>query len=104
MYKLVYFVPESHLDITKSAIFDAGAGRYANYDQCCWQCRGTGQFRPLDGANPHIGNQQQLTTVDEYRVEVICAEQCMDAVIAALKLAHPYEEVAYEAWRLDFVG
>lgn len=101
MYKLVYFVPESHLDVTKTAVFSAGAGVYSHYDQCCWQVKGVGQFRPLSGADPHIGNVNQLERCEEYRVEILCRDELIDEVIRVLLESHPYEEVAYEAVRLD---
>ena len=100
MYKLVFFVPDSHLELVKSAVFAAGAGRIGNYDQCCWQVSGQGQFRPLAGAAPYLGQQEQLETVSEYRVEMVCADACIAAAIAALRAAHPYEEPAFDAWRL----
>ena len=78
-------------------MFEAGAGRVGNYDCCAWQTRGEGQFRPLDGSMPFLGNQGQIETVIEYKLELVCEEPCLKAVIAALKRAHPYEEVAYTA-------
>ena len=63
----------------------------------CRQTRGEGQFRPLNGSTPFIGNQGQIETVIEYKLELVCEEPCLKAVIAALKRAHPYEEVAYTA-------
>ena len=74
-------------------MFEAGAGRVGNYDCCAWQTRGEGQFRPLDGSTPFLGNQGQIETVIEYKLELVCEEPCLKAVIAALKRAHPYEEV-----------
>ncbi|VFN01998.1 MAG: hypothetical protein BECKG1743D_GA0114223_106553, partial [Candidatus Kentron sp. G] len=53
--KIAVFVPEENLDQVKSAMFQAGAGKIGNYDRCCFETRGVGQFRPLQGANPHIG-------------------------------------------------
>jgi len=96
MLKLTFYVPESHLEPVKQAVFEAGAGRIGDYDSCCWQVAGQGQFRPLDGANPFIGSQGALETVSEYRVEMICTEPCIEAVIQALKASHPYEEPAYD--------
>ncbi|RZA08253.1 MAG: NGG1p interacting factor NIF3, partial [Proteobacteria bacterium] len=55
MISLVVYVPESHRDEVKKAMFAAGAGKLGNYDQCCWQTLGEGQFRPTEGANPAIG-------------------------------------------------
>lgn len=101
MYKLVFFVPESHLEQVKAAVFSAGAGRIGNYDQCCWQVVGQGQFRPLVGAAPFIGELDQLKTLPEYRVEMVCADEYIHEVVAALRLAHPYEEPALDVWRLD---
>ena len=90
MHKLVFFVPETHKERVKQAVFNAGAGRFDGYDCCSWETLGNGQFRPLDGSQPFIGEQGKIEQVSEYRVEVICA--------TALLLAHPYETPAYECW------
>ena len=82
-------------------MFEAGAGRVGNYDCCAWQTRGEGQFRPLDGSTPFLGNQGQIETVIEYKLELVCEEPCLKAVIAALKRAHPYDEVDYTAIRTE---
>lgn len=95
-YKLCFFVPEEHLEAVKQAVFDAGAGRIGDYDSCCWQAPGQGQFRALAGANPFIGQQGKLERVVEYKVELICDDAHIHGAIAALKLAHPYEEPAYD--------
>lgn len=100
MYKLVFFVPESHLEQVKSSVFAAGAGRIGNYDQCCWQISGMGQFRPIENANPYIGQCGQLETLAEYRVEMVCAGEYIQAAVAALRAAHPYEEPAFDVLRL----
>lgn len=110
MYKLVFFVPKQNLEPVKAAVFNAGAGKIGHYDQCCWQVLGRGQFRPLMGSDPFIGDSPKqgealgrTTYVDEYRVEMVCDEGCIKAAVEALKAAHPYEEPAYDVWRLmDF--
>lgn len=96
MLKLCFFVPEDHVETVKAAVFEAGAGKLGDYDQCAWQTLGQGQFRPLEGADPYLGQQGGLETVAEYRVETLCPEQHARAVIAALRLAHPYEEPAFD--------
>jgi hypothetical protein len=103
MYKLVFFVPEDHKELVKQAVFAAGAGRIGEYDQCCWESLGVGQFRPLVNAKPFIGEAGKLESVAEYRVELVCAEQYLSAAVAALKAAHPYEEPAFDVWRVDSV-
>lgn len=100
MYKLVFFVPEDHAETVKKAVFATGAGRIGNYEACCFQTRGQGQFRPLNGANPHIGAVNRLETVDELKVELVCEDELVAAAIAALRLAHPYEEPAFDIWPL----
>ncbi len=101
MYKLCYFVPESHLEVTKQALFEAGAGRIGDYDCCAWQCEGQGQFRPLAGSDPYLGQQGELETVREYKVELVCSDELIGPALAAFKRAHPYEEPAYEVFRLE---
>lgn len=96
MYKLIFFVPASHLDVVKDAVFAAGAGRQGDYEHCAWQTLGTGQFKPMDGAQPFLGAVGQLEQVEEWRVETLVAAEYLPAAILALKRAHPYEEPAYE--------
>lgn len=96
MYKLCFYVPESHLEQVKSAVFNAGAGRIGNYDSCCWQVLGQGQFRPLLGSKPYLGRQDAVEAVPEYRVEMICSAQFVGAAVSALLDAHPYEEPAWD--------
>lgn len=96
MYKLIYFVPEAHLDSTKAAIFQAGAGGIGNYEQCAWQVKGVGQFKPVKDANPFIGAVGELEQIPEWRVETIVPEDKAVDVARALKASHPYEEPAFE--------
>lgn len=98
MYKLVFFVPETHVETVKSAVFDAGAGRYEHYDRCSWQILGEGQFRPLSGSDPYLGRSGEVERVREYRVEMLCDDVKLKAALRALVAAHPYEEPAYEAY------
>ena len=95
MYTLCFYVPVSAADKVKAAVFAAGAGRIGNYDQCCWQVLGQGQFRPLAGSSPTIGRRDELEVVDEYRVEMVCSQESIAAVVEAMKAAHPYEEPAW---------
>ena len=103
MYKLTVFIPDEALDTVKSALFAAGAGKIGDYEQCCWQVQGTGQFMPLAGSAPHIGKQDSLETVDEWRVEMVVDDAFITAAVIALKEAHPYETPAYDVIKvLDF--
>jgi hypothetical protein len=101
VYKLGFFVPDSHVETVKTAVFEAGGGRIGDYDHCAWQVLGQGQFRALDGSQPYIGQLGQVEVVDEWKVELVVADELIRAVVAALKLSHPYETPAYEVWRLE---
>ncbi|MCE0462061.1 MULTISPECIES: Nif3-like dinuclear metal center hexameric protein [Pseudomonas] len=101
MYKLCFFVPTSHVDEVKSAVFAAGGGRIGDYDHCAWQVLGLGQFRPLDGSQPFIGEAGQVEQVEEWKVELVVADELIRGVVDALKQSHPYETPAYEVWRLE---
>ena len=103
MYKLTVYVPESHVEPVKDALFEAGAGCYAAYDRCCWQVLGQGQFRPLEGSAPFIGQTGVLESLPEWRVEMLCKDAAVAAVTAALRAAHPYEEPAFDWVRLSEV-
>ena len=101
MYKLCFFVPDSHVQGVKAALFAVGAGRIGNYDQCCWQVLGQGQFRPLPGSDPYLGEGGVVERVEEWKVELVVADELIQLAVAALKQAHPYETPAYEVYRLE---
>ena len=101
IFRIEFYVPESHLDEVKNALFQAGAGRVGDYDSCAWQTRGFGQFRPGTDSSPFIGSVGDIETVEEYKVELVCESDCLTSAIAAMKKAHPYEEPAYAVIRLE---
>lgn len=100
MYKISFYVPMTDCDTVKQAMFAVGAGQLGNYDCVAWQVKGLGQFRPLAGAKPAIGETNTLTQVEEYKVEMCCQPQHLAAAVAALKQAHPYETPAIDVWPL----
>ncbi len=95
-YKLIFYVPKENTEDVKSAIFATGAGQVGHYSNCSWQVLGDGQFKPLDGAKPHIGEIDKVKNVEEYRVEILCTDNNIQNALMALKESHPYEEPAYE--------
>ena len=101
MYKLNYYVPQDSKEKTKEALFNIGVGRYDNYECCCFETQGTGQFKPIEDANPHIGELDKIERVREYKVEMICSDELIREAVKVLKESHPYEEVAYEVFRLE---
>jgi hypothetical protein len=98
--KLVWFVPREALDPTREAVFAAGAGRIGNYERCSWYTQGTGTFLGGAGSEPSVGAAGHDERVAELRVETVVPAERLDDVVAALKEAHPYEEVAYDVYPL----
>jgi hypothetical protein len=99
-HKLVWFVPEQALNATREAVFAAGAGRIGAYERCSWYTPGTGTFLAGEGADPAIGEPGEEEHVPELRVETVVPAELAGPVVAALKEAHPYEEVAFELYPL----
>jgi dinuclear metal center YbgI/SA1388 family protein len=95
LLSLVYYVPVADHDRVLSAVFEAGAGHVGDYDHAAFTLNGTGQFRPLPGAVPAIGEVGVDEFVEEHRVEVVVPVQSAGNVVDALVQAHPYEEVAH---------
>ncbi|MGM0462638.1 MAG: NGG1p interacting factor NIF3 [Fibrobacterota bacterium] len=95
-YKLFVYVPKTHKEELKNALFSAGGGTIGAYDCCCWEVCGTGQFRPLENSNPYVGQRGTIERVEEYRIEMLVASDKIQEVLAALFQAHPYEEPAYD--------
>lgn len=96
MFKIIVFSPIDAKEKVKQAMFEAGAGKLGAYDHCAFETLGTGQFRPLSGARPTLGATNELTFVDEARIEMLCDPDSLKKVVKALKAAHPYEEPAYD--------
>lgn len=96
MLKLAVYVPDSHKESVKNALFHAGAGAQGRYRECAWEVQGIGQFRPEAGANPTLGQVGFLERVSEWRIEMLVDEALWPAVKSALHDNHPYESPAYE--------
>lgn len=101
MYKLCFFVPKSHLALVKDALFEQGAGQLGDYERCAWQVLGQGQFRPLVGSIPFLGEVGDNHGVDEYRVEMVVTTERIKAVLESLLSVHPYQQPAYEYWQIN---
>lgn len=92
---LVFYVPVGDTEAVIQALCDAGAGWIGDYAECAFVSPGRGQFRPIHGAHPTIGEVGELTFVDENRVEMTYPAELRSQVVAALRRAHPYEEPAF---------
>ena len=98
-YKLVVFIPLDAVSKVSNAVFAAGAGMMGSYSHCGFAAEGTGTFLPLDGARPAIGSRGNFEKVPEMRFETIVPGDKLDAVIAAMRKAHPYEMPAFDVFK-----
>lgn len=99
-YKLVVFVPAKSAVKVSNAVFAAGAGAIGNYSNCGFTAQGTGSFLPREGSSPTIGKKGKLEKVSEMRFETIVPAKNLDVCIAAMRKAHPYEEPAFDIFKL----
>ena len=98
MFFLCVYVPHDHVETLKQRLFAAGAGRIGDYQQCCWQSKGYGQFLGAPSSQPNIGSAEELSIVEEVKLELFCAVDTMTPIIEELIKAHPYETPAYAFW------
>ncbi|MFN2745300.1 Nif3-like dinuclear metal center hexameric protein [Bacillus sp. z60-18] len=99
--KLAVYVPKDYEDQVRAALGDAGAGHIGAYSHCAFSSEGIGSFRPLDEADPFIGETGKLERVHEVRIETVYPASLEKAVIKAMKKAHPYEEVAFDIYPVE---
>lgn len=99
--KLITFVPLSHADQVRNALFEAGGGTVGNYDHCSFNLTGFGTFRGNENANPYVGNVGKDHQEEEIRIETIFPGFIQGKIVNSLLKAHPYEEVAYDIYTLD---
>lgn len=101
LMKLVTFVPSSHLEVVRTALFAAGAGHIGRYDSCAFVVEGAGTFRGSKETRPFLGTPGERETVSELRLETILPRGMRHSVLKALKNTHPYEEIAYDLYSVE---
>ncbi len=100
LVKIVVTVPQADANNLRKAIGEAGAGKAGNYSYCSYSVLGTGRFTPEAGADPAIGEVGKPEAVAEERIEVTCLKTQVSAVVAAIRAAHSYEELAIDVYPL----
>ncbi len=100
LQKLSVFVPAANKEELLNALFAAGGGHIGHYSECSFSTQGTGTFKAGEGTHPFVGAIGQRHTENEAKLEVIFPVWLQQQVTQAMKLAHPYEEVAYDIYNL----
>lgn len=99
--KIAVYVPVSHAEKVRSAMFSAGAGCIGGYDECSFNVDGTGTFRAGEDCNPYVGNIGERHAESEVRIEVVCPTYLQGKVISAMIKEHPYEEPAFDVYQVE---
>lgn len=94
--KLVTFAPKNKAEDVRKALFRAGGGELGNYSECSFNTEGTGTFKPLEGADPFVGEIGKRHEENEVKIEVIFPVYKQQQIIRAMIEEHPYQEVAYD--------
>ena len=104
LYKLAVYVPKTHELVLRDALGEAGAGYIGNYSHCTFNTPGIGTFKPDENTNPFIGTVGQIEEVEEVKIETIVPQSILQKTIDKMLKAHPYEEVAYDIYKLENKG
>lgn len=91
--KISTTAPPEYCDAIRQAVGEAGAGHIGEYTFCSFSTPGKGRSMPSSTAQPFIGTANKLEIIDEEQIEVVCNRADAKKIIAALRKAHPYEEV-----------
>ena len=100
-YKFVVFVPKEYEEKIREVICSHGGGKWRNYSCCTFNTSGRGTFKPMKGSKPYIGDVGSLNVIDEVRIECVVNQSCIDDVVKSVVEVHPYEEAAYDVYRIE---
>lgn len=87
---LVTYAPADAVPALRSAMSAAGAGRLGEYEACAFTVEGRGHFKERAGTRPAVHGSEHGVT--EVRLEMVAPPSAADAVLAAARAVHPYEE------------
>lgn len=96
---ITYTVPENATTL-RNALFEAGAGKIGNYEDCSFNSQGIGTYLGNENSNPEIGTRFEFVENTEIKIEVTFEKHLELKILKALFKNHIYEEVAYEIYAL----
>jgi dinuclear metal center YbgI/SA1388 family protein len=97
---VTYTVPEN-VEQLRNALFNAGAGKIGNYENCSFRSQGIGSYMGDENSNPEIGSRFEYIENNEIKIEMIFEKYLQSKILKALFANHVYEEVAYEIYDLQ---
>ncbi len=99
--KLVTYTIPENVEQVRNALFNAGAGKIGNYDDCSFTSQGIGSYMGNENSNPEIGERFEFVEAQEIKIEVTFEKHLQNKILKALFKNHVYEEVAYEIYDLQ---
>lgn len=99
--KLVTYTITENVEQVRNALFNAGAGKIGNYDDCSFTSQGIGTYMGNENSNPEIGERFEFVEAQEIKIEVTFEKHLQNKILKALFKNHVYEEVAYEIYDLQ---
>lgn len=99
--KLVTYTIPENVEQLRNALFDAGAGKIGNYEDCSFNSKGIGTYMGNENSNPEIGERFEFVEAEEVKIEVTFEKYLQPKILRALFSNHVYEEVAYEVYSLQ---
>lgn len=103
-FKVQTFIPESHVETFKQQLNDIGLAKEGNYEYCFFESKGQGQFKPVDDANPYLGEIGEVEYVDEVKLEFMISYSQRQLTEKAIHQYHPYETPVYDFIELSKEG
>ncbi|MFC1828022.1 Nif3-like dinuclear metal center hexameric protein [Thermodesulfobacteriota bacterium] len=103
-YKLVVFAPVEHEQTVLNSLLETEAGKIASYSCCSFRSKGKGTFRPGPLSKPIYGKIDEISQVDEIRIETVLPKTSLDHTVSHLRENHPYETMAYDVYPLISSG
>ena len=101
LQKIAFFVPKTHAELVRNRLFEVGAGKLGEYENCAYSVHGTGCFKPLDTAHPFVGQTNRMEFVEEERVEMVFPRGLQRKIVQALYEIHPYEMPAFDIYTIE---
>jgi dinuclear metal center YbgI/SA1388 family protein len=101
LLKYAVFTPESHVQAVLDAMASAGGGHIGKYSHCSFRTQGIGTFKPLEGADPFLGEVGKVEETAEWRLECVVPRERLSALLLAVRNVHPYEEIAFDVLPME---
>ena len=99
--KLVTYTIPENAEKLRNALFEAGAGKIGNYEDCSFSSKGIGTYMGNEASNPEIGERFEFVETQEIKIEVTFEKHLQAKILKALFNNHVYEEIAYEIYQLE---